>query len=104
MSKLEELYREAADKSTVEQQYDPPYLSEDLFIDEAKEITTNIAIKFADWIEKNRYVKFDIFENQISSTHYKYERWDKSYKISFEIVESETKTTQELFEEFLKTL
>jgi hypothetical protein len=40
----------------------------------------------------------------MSSTHYKYERWDKSYKISFEIVESETKTTQELFEEFLKTL
>jgi hypothetical protein len=40
----------------------------------------------------------------MSSTYYKYERWDKSYKISFEIVESETKTTQELFEEFLKTL
>jgi hypothetical protein len=37
----------------------------------------------------------------MSSTHYKYERWDKSYKNSFEIDESETKTTEELFEIFI---
>jgi len=65
------------------------------------ELTVDVAVRFAEWLEKERYVRFDIFENQSTQTHYKYQKWDKSYKDSFEIIESETKTTQELFGNFI---
>lgn len=81
MNKLEEIYKKAAEKSTIENYYPEynSYLSESLFIDEAKEITTDIAIKFAEWIAKHGYSK-QLYEVMII------------YKV---------KTTQELFDEFI---
>jgi hypothetical protein len=80
--------------------YNDEPLEEDHALKSA-EITTDVAVKFAEWLDKHQYVKFAIYEDQTSQTTYKYSKWDKSYKESYEIIESETKTTQELFEEFI---
>ena len=83
MNKLEELHEKAT-------------------VSEAAEITTDVAIKFAEWLDKKCYVRFAIYKDQKSQTEYKYTKWDKSYKHPSDIVESETKTTKELFEEAYK--
>jgi len=79
MNKLESLYREAANRSWVQQKYEEPYLSEDLFIDEVKEINIDVAIKFAHWMKHQdtiesaeKYFGFsdlDMF-NEFINNHY----------------------------------
>jgi hypothetical protein len=50
MNNLEKIYRKAAEDSWVYRKYEEPYLSEDLFIDEAKQITADVAIQFGKFI------------------------------------------------------
>lgn len=72
-----------------------------LMAQKSVEITTDVAVKFAEWLIVKQYTKFAIYENQISQQTYKYSRWDESYKNPHEIIESETKSTEELFNEFI---
>jgi hypothetical protein len=71
---------------------------------ELAKATKEIAIKFANWIGKNNYILFNIFEDQSFSTNYKYQKWGKSYINLTLIKEDETFTIEKLFDEFLKTL
>jgi hypothetical protein len=112
MNKLEEIHLNLIERNgwgqteydglhTFENEKSFTEINGEIVAQKSAEITTDVTVKFVEWLEKERYIKFAIFENQMSSTHYKYERWDKSYKNSFEIDESETKTTEELFEIFI---
>lgn len=98
MNKLEELHFTHSKKWDCYN--DAPYKENHAL--KSAEITEQIAIEFAEWIDKNNFKKFDIFENQMSCTHYKYQKWGKSHINSFTIEEEDTLTTQELFQEFLK--
>lgn len=107
MNKLEELHLDSLqkDKHVRKQlcvnEFGTSKLEESVATKSA-EITEQIAIEFAEWIDKNNFKKFDIFENQMSCTHYKYQKWGKSHINSFTIEEEDTLTTKELFQEFLK--
>lgn len=78
-------------------------INADIVSEELAKVTKQIATEFANWIGKNNYILFDIFENQSSSTNYKYQNWGKSYINPTLIKEDETFTTEKLFDDFLKT-
>lgn len=104
MNKLEELHKNIAQKeynNSFDEGGHTDFLDAEKIGKQSAEITTDVAVKFADWIDRNQYIKFAIYENQINQTTYKYSKWDKSYKEPYEILEAETKTTQELFEIFI---
>jgi hypothetical protein len=70
MNNLENAYRKAAINSTVENYYPEytSYLSEDLFIDEAKQITEDVAIKFAEWCDTSDFVQQYWRKNKVEPT------------------------------------
>jgi hypothetical protein len=90
MDNLENAYRKAAVNSTVENYYPEytSYLSEDLFIDEAKQITEDVAVKFVEWYETSDFVVQYWRKNRVQPT------MDGSYNL---IVQEHRKKLFELF-------
>lgn len=96
MNKLDKLIEKSIEDSYVENYY-PEFsstLSESLISDKIKEITSDVAIKFAEWLYRNRWFNFEddkwsyCFEHGTSISD---ESYEKNYR----------KTTEELFNEFI---